>query len=451
MAKASQQFKITRCDITADRLGGFDGRFYDVRQNVLEINLYESLDKAYLTGSIVLLDDKSFFEKIRFRGTERIRIEIAGQDELTTIMKKTFMIVGIDNAVKSNENAKSSMVSLSLMEEHAYMSEHMSISRSFSGDLTSVIGSIFVNDLKRNIDLSYVQQSSNQFDFPVQENIKGIIPDLTPLDAVDWLLRRATTKNGSPFFAYASIHDDNIRFANLESLLVQPAFNSRVPYTYNPANISTAEEQTEVAQGFTIKDIDITDMQDTLKLIQKFGVSCSYCNTNLNTGEVVTLPFSVRDTLAKMSNSGSINQKLQNVFDEEAELGGKKIDEYYSRNIHTITSSGTYGAFKSYSDEFDEKKFLRKVERNIITSHLFKNMINIIIIGTGFGVSKATVGDIMNVKIVNDSTETPESASESDTIDTERSGDYLIYDIRHTFRDTTHEVSTNICRLERSA
>lgn len=451
MAKASQQFKITRCDITADRFGGFDGRFYDVRQNVLEINLYESLDKAYLTGSIVLLDDKSFFEKIRFRGTERIRIEIAGQDELTTIMKKTFMIVGIDNAVKSNENAKSSMVSLSLMEEHAYMSEHMSISRSFSGDLTSVIGSIFVNDLKRNIDLSYVQQSSNQFDFPVQENIKGIIPDLTPLDAVDWLLRRATTKNGSPFFAYASIHDDNIRFANLESLLVQPAFNSRVPYTYNPANISTAEQQTEVAQGFTIKDIDITDMQDTLKLIQKLGVSGSYCNTNLNTGEVVTLPFSVRDTLAKMSNSGSINQKLQNVFDEEAELGGKKIDEYYSRNIHTITSSGTYGAFKSYSDEFDEKKFLRKVERNIITSHLFKNMINIIIIGTGFGVSKATVGDIMNVKIVNDSTETPESASESDTIDTERSGDYLIYDIRHTFRDTTHEVSTNICRLERSA
>ena len=94
---------------------------------------------------------------------------------------------------------------------------------------------------------------------------------------------------------------------------------------------------------------------------------------------------------------------------------------------------------------------MRKVERNIITSHLFKNMINIIIIGTGFGVSKATVGDIMNVKIVNDSTETPESASESDTIDTERSGDYLIYDIRHTFRDTTHEVSTNICRLERSA
>ena len=60
----SQQFKITEAAISADRMGGFEASFFDVRTSVAELNIFESLDKPYLTGTVVILDDKALFDKI---------------------------------------------------------------------------------------------------------------------------------------------------------------------------------------------------------------------------------------------------------------------------------------------------------------------------------------------------------------------------------------------------
>ena len=146
------------------------------------------------------------------------------------------------------------------------------------------------------------------------------------------------------------------------------------------------------------------------------------------------------------------NKKLRELFIKTQKMGiPVLIDEAYQEFVEMDDESCLTMGFKFANvvccRTFSKAKGAAGIRVGYMVSN--KNMINIIIIGTGFGVSKATVGDIMNVKIVNDNVETPESASESDTIDAERSGDYLIYDIRHTFRDTTHEVSTNLCRLER--
>jgi hypothetical protein len=55
----SQQFKITEASISADRFGGFGSNSFDVRTSVAELNVFESLDKPYLTGTVVILDDKA--------------------------------------------------------------------------------------------------------------------------------------------------------------------------------------------------------------------------------------------------------------------------------------------------------------------------------------------------------------------------------------------------------
>ena len=56
----SQQYKITEASISADRLGNV----YDVTTSIAEFNIFESLDKPYLTGSVAILDDKSLFDII---------------------------------------------------------------------------------------------------------------------------------------------------------------------------------------------------------------------------------------------------------------------------------------------------------------------------------------------------------------------------------------------------
>jgi hypothetical protein len=90
MAKTtqSQQFKITEAAITADRIGGFNANFFDVRTSIAELNIFESLDKPYLTGTVVILDDKALFDKINFQGTERFEVEMSSvENDLDMIME----------------------------------------------------------------------------------------------------------------------------------------------------------------------------------------------------------------------------------------------------------------------------------------------------------------------------------------------------------------------------
>ena len=116
---------------------------------------------------------------------------------------------------------------------------------------------------------------------------------------------------------------------------------------------------------------------------------------------------------------------------------------------HTLTSSGTFGQYKSYHDEPDPTLFLKKLEGRAVKNHLFKNQYMAVVTGTAFFLAKASVGDMVRMKVVNDNSEVTLFSSEDDMLDKRKSGDFLIYDIRHTFQDTSHTVAMNLVKLER--
>ena len=445
MSKSSQ-FSITKCQITADRLGGFDKKFYDVKTQVIELNIFESLENAFLSGTISIIDDKGLYDIINFDGTERIKIEIAGMGkDVDPVFERTFIMTGIDNMVKAKDNA--SVFVFGLLDEHAYISEVQRLRNSYRGTLSDIIAKISAQSLDKDIDVSYTLDANEQIIDSVQTEMRVIVPNLPPMQAMKWLLSRATTKTGSPFYLWSTVHDDNLRLGNLDVMLKQPAFNSKLPYTYNSANISTAETQTDFAQGFTIKAIDERGSGDTLTLAQAGSISADYCVTNLNTGQIFMKKYDIDTLLTNLNNEGTIDKRFQNVFDDKFKLKDKPINEYRSSIIHNIVSSGTYGEYKSYHDEYDKPLHLKKLESNAIKNLLFKNMRTVVVPGTAFFVGKAAVGDIVNLNIRNDNTENP--TNEDNTIDQNKSGHHLIHDLRHTFRDTSHEVTMTVCKLER--
>ena len=141
----SQQYKITEALISADRLGGFDALSFNVQNQIVEFNVFESLDKPYLTGSVAILDDKGLFDAIQFQGTELFRLSMASlQNDLDPIFQKGFYLTGVERSVKSNDNAKSSVYLFSFIEKHAFKSRLTKISRSFNSSLdfaiTQIIG-----------------------------------------------------------------------------------------------------------------------------------------------------------------------------------------------------------------------------------------------------------------------------------------------------------------------
>jgi hypothetical protein len=244
------------------------------------------------------------------------------------------------------------------------------------------------------------------------------------------------------------MHDDNVRLGNLDVMLQQSPWNNRLPYTYNPSNVSLADGQSEFEKTFIVKNVKTSKMSNTLMLIEQGSVSSNYANTNLNTGQIFSQPYSIRKTLENLTNKEVIGNN-QNVFDGDFFLDGQQIDLYESRRFHTVTSSGTYGRNKSYHDEFDETMFRKKVESQSLKGHLYKNMLNVVIEGAGFITAKATIGDIVRMNIINDNIEVKKNADENNALDKRYSGNFIVYDTRHTFQGTKHTISMNVCKLER--
>ena len=446
----SQQFKLTKAHISADRFGGFENRFYDVKNQVAEINIYESIEEPSLTGTIAILDDKSLYELINFNGTERIRLEMAGLGKETDpVFEKTFIMTNVVRQIKGND--KSSLYVFDLIDEHGFISEAERLRGSYRGRIDDIVKGICLTQLKKSVDISYQFLSRRDRVDAIQDDIRVIIPNLSPINACKWLLSRATTQTGSPFFLWASIHDENLRMGNLDVMYRQTPFNDKLPYTYNPSNVNVAEDKSEFEQGFTIKSLGLGEMGDTLHMVANGSVAASQCITNLNTGQMTQQHYDVQQTLNNLAFQNTIALKRQNVFDNKFKLKDKFIGFYEARNIHQVVSTGTYGKFKSYHDEFEEERHLKKLESASIKDLLVKNMMSITVPGTAFFLGKAAVGDTVNLSVVNDNLEVGKQSNADDMLDKNKSGKHLIYDLRHTFRGTEHEVTMNVCKLEREA
>ena len=444
----SQQFKLTKAHISADRFGGFENRFYDVKNQVAEINIYESIEEPSLTGTIAILDDKSLYELINFNGTERIRLEMAGLGKETDpVFEKTFIMTNVVRQIKGND--KSSLYVFDLIDEHGFISEAERLRGSYRGRIDDIVKGICLTQLKKSVDISYQFLSRQDRVDAIQDDIRVIIPNLSPINACKWLLSRATTQTGSPFFLWASIHDENLRMGNLDVMYRQTPFNDKLPYTYNPSNVNVAEDKSEFEQGFTIKSLGLGEMGDTLHMVANGSVAASQCITNLNTGQMTQQHYDVQQTLNNLAFQNTIALKRQNVFDNKFKLKDKFIGFYEARNIHQVVSTGTYGKFKSYHDEFEEERHLKKLESASIKDLLVKNMMSITVPGTAFFLGKAAVGDTVNLSVVNDNLEVGKQSNADDMLDKNKSGKHLIYDLRHTFRGTQHDVTMNVCKLER--
>lgn len=435
------QYKITQAYITSEGLGGDDeGNRINVNSSIVELVFFESLEKPYISGQIALSDDQGFVDGMGFSGTERIFIEIASEDKtLVPVMSRSFIMTSIDQVIKSNDAGKASVYLFTIMDEHAFVSKSKKISRTVTDTLEKEIQKICGQDLGKDIDISYLHPS-------VQNNMKVIIPYLHPLEACEWLRDRATTTNGCPLFLYASIHDTNIRLGSLDKMLEQDPWNDQIPYLYSPSNVKQTEAKSPLHRTFQIQTMRVAKLQNTLTQMMAGGVGATYNNTNLNTGQIGSTHYSVTKTLEKLEKTGIIpSEKEQNVYPKEFKLEDQLVHERDSKIYHQITSTGVYGTYKSYHDEVKQNSFTNKLDNMGIRNMLYKNQFEVTVPGAGFIVSKASVGDIVTINTLSDDGDT----ETTQTFDNLRSGDFLIYNTRHTFKNTRHDVVMSVCKLTR--
>ena len=429
----------------------------DLKNIVAELNIFEDLNKSYLTGSIVLVDDTGVMSDVKIKGDEGLRIIISKNPnigEYDSYFQLDFKVVSIVRQFKNAD--RSEVYSLNLISKHAYDNSVVKISKSFSGKLEKISESILKNFLgvKLLMDEKYYDAKAGSN----QEPIKILLPYLSPLESVDWLTERATDRWGTPFFIWASIwgqdmsEDTSLRLGNFMTM-VKEGIN--VASTKPPENdfiydqVTTNVKSSEGYEGAKriIKNLKFSNIENTLKMVKEGAVGSTIANLDTYTSQNISKLFSANKLLESLNAGEKGGKILSTVYDQKDVItlaSETKLTGYWSaRQRNTVSSYGTYASHNSIHDAIDESSLLNKVRPLSIRSMLSRNMLEINIDGIGLLEEKLSVGDIIKVRFLSADTD-PDVPVGSNT---ERSGFYLIQSVRHIFGIERHNAVVFISKV----
>jgi hypothetical protein len=457
-AKLAQEFKITEAIITADRLGDAG---YDIKQYIIELSCFEDIDKPYVTGQIVFMDDIGLIQEIKILGTEKIKLTVATAEEDTVGAVDWTMEFNIVSIIQQEKTAERTEVyHINIISPHAYRDQNIKISRSYTGRLTKISEAILKNHLGVEVDRSY---GGDQVE--TQDPVRIITPYISPLEAVQWLMDRATTEVGCPYYAYQTLYDqvdgvDKIRIGNLEKMFNATAFNEKNHMLYSQARGMLIGGEGQDKQDVIVKRVLVESIQDTLKLTQEGALGANLMYIDTYTSQKFDRHFDGKKLLERLASVGVLGEEKvagQNVYDVEQkiEVEGeeKTLPECESRYISTIASYGTYGSINSYADDQDQLQAMNKIRANAIKSLLNKNMIEVTIPGISFfkskgagGASLPSVGDVIWIDFLQSATDDAKDGF----LNQEMSGLYLIHKCRNFYRNTVHEAVMFVTKLAKN-
>ena len=153
-----------------------------------EIVIYENIFRPALTGSLILKEAHNLPYKLPLVGDETIDIDISikdFEDNKVRINPPPFHV----NSIKDREivKPKAQVLSLELISEKFMSDSHAKVSKSYR-DKT-------ISEIVTDIHNTYLDDGSDFSVEPTKRIERCVIPNMSPIDAINWLSKRAISEN----------------------------------------------------------------------------------------------------------------------------------------------------------------------------------------------------------------------------------------------------------------
>jgi hypothetical protein len=203
----STQFKVKELTIVT-KIGNID-----VKDLYEEINIFDSMLVPVMSGFILMRDSVGLSGKLLFDGSESILIEVL-KDENSDVagFRKAFRIYKQSDRKNDGQNSESYI--LHFVSDELIYSDQQRITQSFEGTMTDIVQKILTNYLK-------VSENNLGGIYEPSSGLRSVtIPNLKPLEAIEWCAKRSVDVNQSPcFMFYQNLLGYN--FATLSTLLTE--------------------------------------------------------------------------------------------------------------------------------------------------------------------------------------------------------------------------------------
>ena len=405
----------------------------DVTTSISIFEIFENLDKPYLTGNVIMRDDMRFYDGVKINGTELCLITLTQPSLDAVPVTLKFVIQYVKGTQKVGDQVE--MIDFRIIEQTAFNSMINQFSKSYQGSPEQIIQNICKDHLSVDVDMPAVKCS--------QSPMKVIIPYMNPYQACAWILERMSTSDGVPYFLFKTIKDKNLQLRSFDEMSRGKSWN-KLPYTYATANLTSTSGTISSEQIFNVEACSQQGSEGIYDLISNGSMGSKHTITDMGSGQSETFQHNLSDTYKSLEDIGMLPKGIEpsvttGVYEME---DGSALEQMNNRNFHRLISNNTYNDWKNIYEEFDKASLKLDNTRRVIKKLLNKSSINITVPGLPYLLDEKNRSLGENTDFIYIANNTA-ADTDGDMIDKKRSGKYLIYAARHVF-DENEQHKTNL-------
>lgn len=429
--RTKSSFSLEQVLLESERLP----KAIDLRRVVTDLDIFEHIDKPYLTAEMAVADQTNLYETAGIIGGEKITVTIiSAKDDIATPINKTFYIV---NTKLTYTNDDSQLLMFELIEDIGFISNLSNVNRYYSGKCGSILNKISKQFLGKEVDFK-----NNDL-----QKIGAIVPNMDPIQALNWFKERATTSEGFPFYLYSTLVGEKLFFRDLGTMLSDPVINPYENFRTDKASLDSPNNKMIINHKFHT-------VEPLFRLIGKGLVGSSYRYVDTTQENNRTFSFDVRkDLYDVLIKKGVMGQDQDNPdFSTLYKVNDKSFNETKSRNITMVggTNAQRDSIDGDWTNSYSESKTAAGYKQQIIAramdNILKRAPMTMIVEGINFidGDKHSTIGNNISVEFTKSTADRDHSISQ---IDTRRSGNYMIMSCRHMFKRERYDISLSCVKL----
>tara|TARA_B110000902_G_scaffold262685_1_gene340069 strand:+ start:776 stop:2242 length:1467 start_codon:yes stop_codon:yes gene_type:complete len=418
------------------------GDVVDIKKVMVELNIFESIYKNALTGSIVIADAQNLISKLEIHGTERISFKLStpgamGDRSVVNASVETGHPFHVYKITDRKQIAPGTLLYTLHFGSREFMRNmRTKVSQAYEGRLDTAV-------LKILMDKNYLDSKKELSFEPCGNADKIVIPNLRPFDAINMIARKSLPEksNGTGYYFYETTK--GIYFRSWDNMVsVKGSYDrpTKQVFYYMPMNIDDPTIEDKMNHDY--KSVEsyrfINNFHDVAAntVIGTYGHSV--ISHNLFDKSYKTTTYNYHNEYGNTKHTEIANEKSTR---ERYAVSGSKVDEDdksisdYAESRVSLqsttqflhdTAAGGYGL----DVQQDGPKLAEGIsQRSQVVNGTALHMVV-------KGQSYLEPGDIIEFKLLAVDEKNPDGQE-----DPQYSGKYIITKIRHQVNDTKYTMA----------
>jgi|TARA_B110000914_G_C15482422_1_gene456356 hypothetical protein len=418
------------------------GDVVDIKKVMVELNIFESIYKNALTGSIVIADAQNLISKLEIHGTERISFKLStpgamGDRSVVNASVETGHPFHVYKITDRKQIAPGTLLYTLHFGSREFMRNmRTKVSQAYEGRLDTAV-------LKILMDKNYLDSKKELSFEPCGNADKIVIPNLRPFDAINMIARKSLPEksNGTGYYFYETTK--GIYFRSWDNMVsVKGSYDrpTKQVFYYMPMNITDPTIEDKMNHDY--KSVEsyrfINNFHDVAAntVIGTYGHSV--ISHNLFDKSYKTTTYNYHNEYGNTKHTEIANEKSTR---ERYAVSGSKVDEDdksisdYAESRVSLqsttqflhdTAAGGYGL----DVQQDGPKLAEGIsQRSQVVNGTALHMVV-------KGQSYLEPGDIIEFKLLAVDEKNPDGQE-----DPQYSGKYIITKIRHQVNDTKYTMA----------